>query len=65
MSAGVTAPSLPGPEAPAPAAPPRECDVIVIGSGHNGLVAANYLADAGLDVVVLERRSQIGGHDPL
>ena len=41
--------------------PPRSCDTIVIGAGHNGLVAANYLADAGLEVVVVERRDRIGG----
>ncbi|MGW1783726.1 phytoene desaturase family protein [Streptomyces sp. NPDC002143] len=40
---------------------PREVDAIVIGAGHNGLVAANYLADAGLDTLVLERGPQIGG----
>lgn len=36
-------------------------DAVIIGSGHNGLVAANYLADAGLQVRVLERRSIVGG----
>lgn len=34
---------------------------VVVGAGHNGLVAAAYLARAGLDVLVLERRSVVGG----
>jgi phytoene dehydrogenase-like protein len=36
-------------------------DVIVVGAGHNGLVAAAYLARAGLSVCVLERSEVIGG----
>ena len=36
-------------------------DVIIIGAGLNGLVAANYLAKAGKRVIVLERRAIAGG----
>ena len=36
-------------------------DAILIGAGHNGLVAANYLAKAGKKVLVLERRDVAGG----
>ena len=36
-------------------------DVVVLGAGHNGLVAACYMARAGLSVLVLERNAYIGG----
>ena len=36
-------------------------DIIIIGAGHNGLIAAYYLARAGFKPLVLERRETIGG----
>ncbi len=36
-------------------------DIAIIGAGHNGLVAATYLARAGLNVHVFEREDKIGG----
>ncbi len=39
----------------------RDFDAIVVGAGHNGLVCGAYLAKAGLNVAVLERREVLGG----
>ena len=39
----------------------KRYDAVIIGAGHNGLVCANYLARAGLKVLVLERRDVVGG----
>ncbi len=39
----------------------KSYDAIVIGAGHNGLVCASYLARSGMNVLILERRSVIGG----
>jgi phytoene dehydrogenase-like protein len=36
-------------------------DAVIVGGGHNGLVAAAYLARAGLSCLVLERRGTVGG----
>ena len=41
--------------------PRTDRDVVVVGAGHNGLVAACYLARAGLDVEVVERDVVAGG----
>jgi phytoene dehydrogenase-like protein len=45
-----------------PAVPPTDAEVVVVGAGHNSLVAAAYLARAGLDVLVLEAAATVGGN---
>ncbi|MFI8535677.1 phytoene desaturase family protein [Streptomyces aquilus] len=44
-----------------PALPGHTYDVVIVGGGHNGLVAAAYLARAGRSVLVLERLDHTGG----
>ena len=39
----------------------RQYDVVILGAGHNGLVAATYLGRAGLSVLLLEKNDYIGG----
>lgn len=39
----------------------KKYDVIIIGGGHNGLIASIYLAMNGLKTIVLERREKLGG----
>ena len=39
----------------------RSCDVVIIGAGLSGLVAATQLSQQGVDVIVLEARNRVGG----
>ena len=39
-----------------------ESDIVIVGAGHNALICAAYLAEAGLKVTVLEGRDVIGGN---
>jgi phytoene dehydrogenase-like protein len=39
----------------------RSYDTVIVGGGHNGLVAAAYLARAGFEVLLLERSEEVGG----
>jgi phytoene dehydrogenase-like protein len=41
--------------------PSKKYDVVIVGGGHNGLVAATYLARAGKSVTILEANLEIGG----
>jgi len=45
----------------ADAAPTPDFDAIVVGAGHNGLVTAAYLAQAGLSTLLIEARDAVGG----
>ena len=40
---------------------PKNYDAIIVGGGHNGLVAASYLARAGKSVLLLEAQGELGG----
>ena len=41
--------------------PASDAQVIVVGAGHNGLICAAYLARAGIDTLLVEARSEVGG----
>lgn len=47
---------------PIPGHLPDRAEVVVVGAGHNSLVAAAYLARAGLEVLVLEAGPSVGGN---
>lgn len=38
-----------------------DCDVLIVGAGHNALICAGYLAQAGYSVIILKRRHTVGG----
>lgn len=48
-------------KAPRAAKSSATADVVVIGGGHNGLVAAAYLARAGVKTILVEARTELGG----
>jgi len=48
-------------KAPRAGKPASTADVVVIGGGHNGLVAAAYLARAGVKTILVEARTELGG----
>ena len=39
----------------------KNYDVIIIGGGHNGLVASSYLSKKGKKVLVIEKNENVGG----
>jgi glycerol-3-phosphate dehydrogenase len=45
--------------------PATKYDVCIVGGGHNGLVAAAYLAKAGLSAAVFERRHVVGKYSQM
>ena len=63
VSAGTSKAELPPKvqRSPRPGKPAATADVVVIGGGHNGLVAAAYLARAGVKTILVEARTELGG----